>query len=73
MITFTQALDVVADKIDMNTQSIDYEDVTNLIMDIYDSIGNCIECKHDSYDVSCDMYINRPIIQTDEFEWQFEN
>jgi hypothetical protein len=73
MMDFTQALDTLADKTGIHTQSIDYEDATNIIMDIYDSIGSCKECKHDNYDVSCNMYINRPIIQTDEFEWQFEN
>ena len=46
MMTHKEAMDKIADKININTESINYEDIVDLITDIYDSIGSCEECKY---------------------------
>ena len=63
MMKFTQALDILADKTGINTQSIDYEDATNLIMDIYDSIGSCEECRFST------EHVNNKLIDCSRGYW----
>jgi hypothetical protein len=46
MMTFEEAINKIANKININTESINHEDVVDLISDIYDSIGSCGKCKH---------------------------
>ena len=46
MMTHKEAMDKVADKININTESINYEDIVDLIIDIYESIGSCSQCKY---------------------------